>query len=80
VELFGFLTANEMLPILVFVFIMIGTFLGLNAISSRNSHAEDRLERIGRPKSLTDLEVNAFESRQNFAGLRKAFSNLGSAM
>jgi tight adherence protein C len=80
VELFGFLTANEMLPILVFVFIMIGTFLGLNAISSRNSLAEDRLERIGRPKSLTDLEVNAFESRQNFAGLRKAFTNLGSAM
>lgn len=79
-ELFGFLSAAEMLPILVFVAIMIATFIGLNTISNRNSQAEERLERIGRPKSLADMEVNAFESRQRFAGLKEAFSNLGAAM
>jgi tight adherence protein C len=80
VELFGFLSAAELLPIVVFVAIMTATFLGLNAISNRNNQAEERLERIGRPKSLVDMEASVFESRQRFAGLGKAFSNLGGVM
>lgn len=79
-ELFGFLSAAELLPILVFVAIVGGTFVLLSTISNRNNMAEDRLERIGRPKSLAELDVNALESRQRFAGLKEAFSNLGSAM
>jgi tight adherence protein C len=80
VILFGFLSAAEVLPIIVFVAIMAGTFILLTSISNRNSMAEERLERLGRPKSLADLEVNTLESRQRFAGLKEAFSNLGSAM
>jgi len=80
VELFGFLSAAELLPIVVFVAIMAGTFLLLSTISNRNSQAEDRLERIGRPKSVADLEVSALESRQRFSGLKEAFSNIGAAM
>ena len=80
-NLFAFLTAEEMLPIFVFVAIMAGTFWLLSLISKRNSQAEDRLDRIGgRPKSLIDLELSQQESRNRFAGLRDAFSNLGSAM
>lgn len=79
-ELFGFLSAAELLPIVVFVAIMAGTFLLLSTISNRNSQAEDRLERIGRPKSVADLEVSALESRQRFSGLKEAFSNIGAAM
>jgi tight adherence protein C len=80
VELFGFLSAAELLPLVVCVGIMAATFMLLSAISNRNSQAEERLERIGRPKSLVDMEVSALESRQRFAGLKEAFSNLGSAM
>lgn len=79
-ELFAFFTAEELAPVFVFGAIVAGTFWALSAISNRNSHAEERLERIGRPKSLMDIEVNGPESRQRFAGLKDMFSNLGGAM
>jgi len=80
VDLFAFLSADDVFPIVVFLAIVAGTFLLLSKISARNSHAEDRLERIGRPKSLVELEMNQHESRQRFAGIKDAFSNLGAAM
>jgi tight adherence protein C len=80
VELFAFFTAEELAPVFVFGAIVAGTFWVLSAISSRNSHAEERLERIGRPKSLMDIDVGGPESRQRFAGLKDMFSNLGGAM
>ncbi|HYH66216.1 MAG TPA: type II secretion system F family protein [Urbifossiella sp.] len=79
-ELFAIFTAEELAPVFVFAAIVAGTFWVLSAISSRNSHAEERLERIGRPKSLLDIDVNGPESRQRFAGLRDMFSNLGGSM
>lgn len=79
-NLFAMLSADELLPLIVFVGIMTGTFWLLSMISKRNSQAEDRLERIGRPKSLIDLEMSQAESRARFAGLREAFSNLGASM
>src|SRR5215213_3087111 len=57
-----------------------GTFWILTLISQRNSVAEERLERLGRPKSLVDLEMSATESTQRFSGLRKAFEGLGASM
>jgi tight adherence protein C len=59
---------------------MAGTFWVLSLISARNSQAEDRLERMGRPKSLVDIDMSQQESRTRFAGLRQAMSNLGAAM
>ncbi|QDU18576.1 type II secretion system F family protein [Urbifossiella limnaea] len=79
-ELFAFFTAEELAPVFVFGAIVAGTFWVLSAISSRNSQAEERLERIGRPKSLLDIDVNGPESRQRFAGIKDMFSNLGGAM
>jgi len=80
VELFAIFTAEELAPVFVFAAIVAGTFWVLSAISGRNSHAEERLERIGRPKSLLDIDINGPESRQRFAGLRDMFSNLGGSM
>lgn len=79
-SLFAFLSADELTPIFVFAAIMAGTFWVLSMISSRNSQAEERLERIGRPKSLVEIEMSHAESQQRFAGLRDMFSNLGGAM
>ena len=79
-DLFAFMTAENMAPIFVFVAMVCGVFWLLTTISNRNSQAEERLERIGRPKSLADLDVTVNDSRQRFGGLREAFSNLGAAM
>jgi tight adherence protein C len=80
VNLFAFLSADQLIPLFVFVAIVAGTFWLLSLISNRNSQAEDRLERIGRPKSLMDLEMNATESRARFQGLKDAFGSLGGMM
>ncbi|MCI0704027.1 MAG: type II secretion system F family protein [Planctomycetia bacterium] len=79
-ELFAFLSADELTPIFVFVAIMAGTFWLLTVLSNRNSQAEERLERIGRPKSLVEIEMTQAESRGRFKGLKDAFSNLGGVM
>ncbi|MDY3554967.1 type II secretion system F family protein [Gemmata sp. JC717] len=79
-ELLALLSAAELAPILVFVAIMAGTFWVLSLISSRNSQAEERLERIGRPKSLVEIEMSQGESGNRFKGIKDAFSNLGGVM
>ncbi|HUR55649.1 MAG TPA: type II secretion system F family protein [Gemmataceae bacterium] len=79
-ELFAFFSAEELAPVFVFGTIVAGTFWVLSLISNRNSQAEERLERIGRPKSLVDIEVGQAESRGRFKGIKDAFSNLGGVM
>ena len=74
------ISADDALPVVVFVGVLAAAFWLMSAISKRNSQAEDRLERIGRPKSLVDLEINAQDSRQRFSGIKDAFSSLGKAM
>ena len=48
----------------MFVAIVAGTFWLLSMISSRNSQAEERLERIGRPKSLVEIEMAQTENKR----------------
>ena len=79
-ELFAFLSAEDIMPVLVFISIVAGTFGLLSMLSSRNSQAEERLSRIGRPKSLVEIEMSQTDNRGRFAGLREAFSNLGGAV
>ncbi|OWK41638.1 type II secretion system F family protein [Fimbriiglobus ruber] len=79
-DLFALVSADDLLPVVVFVGFMAGTFWLLSAISNRNSQAEDRLDRIGRPKSLVDLEMSQAESRNRFAGLKDAITSLGASM
>lgn len=79
-ELLAFMSTEELAPVLVFFAIMAGVFWLLTTISNRNSQAEERLERIGRPKSLVEIEMNQLESKQRFKGLKDAFSNLGGVM
>lgn len=78
--LFAFLTAEELMPVMVFAAIGAGAFWLLSMISSRNSQAEERLERIGRPKSLVEIELAQLETRGRFAGIKDAFGSLGSAV
>jgi tight adherence protein C len=80
IELFAMITKAQALPVCVFALIMFGTFWLLQTISQRNSVAEERLERLGRPKSLADLDMGQKESTARFAGLKKAFEGLGATM
>jgi tight adherence protein C len=80
VQPFAFFTAEEMAPVFVFAAIVAGTFWMLSLISRRNSQAEDRLDRIGRPRSLMELELSQAESRNAFGGLKDLFSSIGASM
>ena len=79
-ELFAFLSMDEITPLFVFGAIVAATFWVLSMISSRNSQAEERLERIGRPKSLVEIEMAQMENKNRYTGLKDMFSNLGGAM
>src|SRR5947209_12335653 len=68
------------MPMFVFVVFVLGTWYGLSLISNRNSQAEDRLERIGRPKSLTDIDLDNQGAGDRFAGLKETISNLGNSL
>jgi tight adherence protein C len=80
VVLYAIISADDLLPIVVFAGIVSGTFWILSLISRRNSQAEERLERIGRPKSLVDLEMSAADRGQRFSGLKDAFGSIGGVM
>lgn len=79
-DLLAIISAETVLPVVVFIGIMAAAFWLMTLISKRNSHAEDRLERIGRPKSLMELELAQQDSRQRFAGLKDVISSFGKAM
>jgi tight adherence protein C len=80
VDLFAFLSLDEMTPLFVFGAIVAGTFWVLSMVSSRNSQAEERLERLGRPKSLVEIEMAQLDNKNKYSGLKDMFSNLGGAM
>ena len=78
--LLAIISADDLLPLVAFVGVLAGSFWLLSMLSNRNSQAEERLERIGRPKSLVELEMTERDSRQRFSGLKDAFSSLGKSM
>lgn len=67
-------------PLIAFGIFMAGTWWLLSLISNRNSQAEDRLDRIGRPKSLAEIELTRKDNKQGMAGLKKTFEGLGASL
>jgi tight adherence protein C len=60
---------------------MVGSWMMLSLLSKRNmSRAEERLERIGRPKSLADMELAQSRSQERFSGLKETMSSLGNVL
>jgi len=61
---------TDMIPLLVFIGIVVGIWAVLSAISSRNSKAVDRLAKLSRPPSLTDIEdPKLAKNNERFQGL-----------
>jgi len=68
-------------PLVAFLVFMAGAWFMLSLISNRNtSQAEERLERLGRPKSLAEIELDDERSRDRFSGMKDAVSTLGAAL
>jgi tight adherence protein C len=64
-----------------FLVCMIGSWMMLTLLSRRNmSRAEERLERIGRPKSLAEIELAQKKSQDRFSGLKETMSSLGNVL
>src|SRR3954468_25030172 len=60
---------------------MVGAWMMLTLLSRRNmTRAEERLERIGRPKSLAELELAQKKSQDRFSGLKETMSSLGNVL
>jgi tight adherence protein C len=75
--MFALVGAAEVVPILVFAGIVLGIWSVLSMISQRNSKAAERLSRISRPQSLSDLEDPKNAKKDRFQGVMdtaKAFS------
>jgi tight adherence protein C len=64
-----------------FIVCMVGAWMLLSLLSKRNmTRAEERLERIGRPRTLADLEATQKKSEERFSGLKETMSSLGAAL
>jgi tight adherence protein C len=75
------LDTSLLLPIIVFVIIVAGVWWMLSLLSKRNSQAEDRLARLGRSKSLAEIDLNSKrEPNKNLTGLKKTIEGLGASI
>ena len=68
-----------LLPIIVFGVIVLVAWWALSMISTRNSQAEDRLERMGRPKSLAEIDI-ASRRDTGMGGLKKMMEGMGASI
>jgi tight adherence protein C len=71
--------SGVILPIIVFAVFVAGSWWLLTLISSRNSQAEDRLERMGRPKSLAEIDI-ASRRDTGMSGLKKMMEGMGASI
>jgi tight adherence protein C len=60
---------TEIIPFLVFAGFVLGVWSILSMISQRNSRAQDRLARISRPQSLSDIDDPRASKKERFQGV-----------
>jgi tight adherence protein C len=70
----------DFIPLLVFFGIVLGIWAVLSAISTRNSKAVERLNRLSRPASLSDLEDPRLAKNDRFQGLVETAKALSSPL
>jgi len=72
-----------LLPMIVFGVIMASAWWLLSLISKRNSQAEDRLDRLGRPRSLAEIEIASKRDgsgKGGMTGMKKTLEGLGASL
>ena len=80
-ELFA-VDTESLTPVITFAAVVAVSWALLTFITSRNRRAEERLERMGRPKSLAEIDdlAMSLDDQKRFGKLRDVISNLGNAM
>jgi tight adherence protein C len=76
--LFAF-SPTELMPIVIFGAIVLGAWALMTFLSKRSTIAVDRLDRLNRPQSMSDMG-DVDEDRRRFSGLKDAIAQLGGAM
>lgn len=71
---------TDLVPILVFMAIVVGIWAFLSMLSSRNSKAVDRLDRMSRSASHADLDAGRVEKQEKYQGLVDTAKALSSPM
>src|SRR5258708_37180453 len=75
--LFAVLGFEDLIPLIVFAGIVPAIWAVLSMISSRNSQALDRLNRLSRPQSLADIEDPTKAGKANmFQGIANAVKSI----
>jgi tight adherence protein C len=74
------ISLNEMLPLVVFLIFVAVTWGALTLMSRNKSQIEERLERLGRPRTGAEFDLEAEKGKNRFSGLKDAISSLGGAM
>lgn len=74
------ITTTDLMPLVVFMIFVALTWGALSLFTRSKTQAEERLERIGRGRSMADFDPAASETKKRFSGLREAISSLGGAM
>ncbi len=75
------LSMADLLPVIVFGAIVGAAWFLMTALSKRTSAAEERLARLGRPDTMTDMNMGELdEKKQRFKGIKEAIASLGGAM
>lgn len=73
------IAAVDVVPFIVFAAIVAGAWFLMAALAKRSSRAEERLDRLGKSQSISDVDM-LDARRQRFGGLRDAIAQLGGAM
>jgi tight adherence protein C len=73
------LTVIDLAPFIVFAAIVAGAWFLMSALTRQPSAAEERLARLGRPSSMSDID-GLDDPRQRFSGLKEALAQLGGTM
>lgn len=76
---FAFVSSGAVVPIVLGVGMVGIVFWMLSLVSNRNSQAEERLAKMGRPRSLAEIDLDQ-DQEEKYAGLKAAVSSLASAM
>lgn len=77
---FALVGIQELIPLLVFGGLVAGIFALLSALNTRNSRAQERLERISRPSSLADFDDPTKQKQDRFQSVMDTAKALSSPL
>jgi tight adherence protein C len=76
----AFVGFADLIPFIVFGFFVFAVWAMLSLISQRNSRAQERLARLSRPQSLTEIDLANAKKEERFQGVTEAAKALSAPL